>query len=147
MSPEMNEFTSQTPDSDQTTDGIRVQASAQFLPDESHSEAPLFLFMYRIVITNAGTRTVKLLSRHWVIKDAFNERDDVRGAGVVGEYPTLAPGKNYEYTSTCPLRTRWGTMEGSYSFEDCVEGEMFEVEIGRFFLVPSSRLKQLSAES
>ena len=143
----MNKLQSQTPDSDSTTTGIRVQAAAQFLPDESHPDTPLFLFMYRIVITNAGPRTAKLLSRHWIIKDAFNEREDVRGAGAVGEYPTLAPGEHFEYTSTCPLRTRWGTMEGSYSFEDCANGEMFEVEIGRFFLVPSSRLKHLSAEN
>jgi ApaG protein len=143
----MNELKSQSPDSDTTTAGIRVQAAAQYLPDESHAEAPLFLFMYRIVIMNVGTKTAKLLSRHWIIRDSCNEREDVRGAGVVGEYPTLAPGECYEYTSTCPLRTRWGTMEGSYTLEDCADGEMFEVGIGRFFLVPSSRLKQLSAES
>ncbi len=143
----MTTLQSQTPDSDATTEGIRIQAAAQYLPDESNPDAPLFLFMYRIVIQNVGRRTVKLRSRHRVIRDAFNERDDVRGAGVVGEYPLLAPGERYEYTSTCPLRTRWGTMEGSYTFEDSATGETLEAEIQRFFLVPSSRLKQISAEN
>ncbi len=138
---------SQTPDSDATTDGIRIRAAAQYLSDESDPDAPLFYFMYHIVMQNIGRRTVKLRSRHWVIRDAFNERDDVRGAGVVGEYPMLAPGERYEYTSSCPLRTRWGTMEGSYTFEDCVTGETLEVAIQRFFLVPSSQLKQISAEN
>ena len=143
----MTTLQSQTPNSDTTTEGIRIQAAAQYLPDESNPDTPLFLFMYRIVIENVGRRTVKLRSRHWVIRDAFNERDDVRGAGVVGEYPLLAPGERYEYTSTCPLRTPWGTMEGSYTFEDSATGETLEAEIRRFFLVPSSRLTHFSAEN
>ena len=136
----------QTPDSDILTNGIRIQAAAQYLPEESNPEAPLFLFMYRIVMRNEGDRRVKLLSRHWIIKDAFNEREDVKGQGVVGDYPVLGPGDQYEYTSTSPLRTQWGTMEGSYQFEDCETGDVFDVEIGRFFLVPSARIKQASLD-
>jgi ApaG protein len=137
---------SQSPNSDKTTAGIRVRAAARYLAEESDPHAPFFLFMYRISISNAGRRRVKLLSRHWVIKDAFNEREDVRGPGVVGEYPVLGPGESYSYTSSCPLQTRWGTMEGSYSFEDCDTGELIEVKIGRFFLVPTSQPKELTAE-
>jgi len=136
----------QTPDSDTITEGIRICAAAQFLPDESNPDAPYFLFMYRIVLRNESDQRVKLLSRHWVIRDAYNEREDVRGAGVVGEYPLLRPGEKYEYTSTCPLRTSWGTMEGAYEFEVCDTGRTFEVNIGRFFLVPSAQLKQVSAD-
>ena len=135
-----------SPDSDALSHGIRVQAAATYLPEESNPDAPFFLYMYRIEIRNEGFRRAKLLSRHWIIRDAFNEREDVRGPGVVGEYPVLAPGQSYEYASTSPLRTRWGTMEGSYRFEDCDTGDTFEVDIGRFFLVPTSEVRQLSAE-
>lgn len=127
-----------SPDSDTTTGGIRIQAAAQYLPDDSDPDEPLFLFAYRIVMTNVGERTVQLRSRHWVIRDAFNEREDVKGPGVVGENPVLEPGGTFEYTSSCPLRTSWGTMEGSYVFEDRNTDEQVEVEIGRFFLVPSA---------
>jgi len=102
--------------SDTTTEGIRVQA---------------------IVITNEGTRRAKLKSRHWIILDADNQREDVRGPGVVGKTPDLAPRERFEYMSQCPLRTPWGTMEGSYVFER-ENGEQFEAVIGRFFLVPSA---------
>lgn len=137
---------SQSPNSDLSTDGIRVQAAATWLPEKSDPEVPRYFFMYRIKLSNDGSRTVKLLSRHWVIRDAYNEREDVRGPGVVGNYPVLAPGESYEYTSSCPLNTRWGTMEGSYQFEDCSTGELLKVTIGRFFLVPGSRPREVSAE-
>jgi ApaG protein len=123
--------------SDTITQGIRVQAQAQFLPSESDSERRHYVWAYRIVITNEGTARAKLKSRHWIILDADNRREDVRGGGVVGKTPTLAPGDRFEYTSGCPLRTRWGTMEGSYTFERD-DGTAFEASIGRFFLVPPS---------
>ncbi|MCA8954589.1 MAG: Co2+/Mg2+ efflux protein ApaG [Planctomycetes bacterium] len=131
----------QTPDSDTVTEQVRVRAAARYLPDESDPDLASFLFMYRITIANEGTREVKLLSRHWVIRDAFNERSDVRGPGVVGEYPVLAPGERYEYKSTCKLRTHWGTMEGSYQFEETETGRLLTVEIGRFFLVPPAKVQ------
>jgi ApaG protein len=121
--------------SDTTTQGIRVQAQAQFLPSESDSERRHFVWAYRIVITNEGTARAQLKSRHWIILDADNRREDVRGGGVVGKTPTLGPGERFEYTSGCPLRTRWGTMEGSYTFARD-DGATFEAQIGRFFLVP-----------
>ena len=121
--------------SDTTTEGIRVQAQAQFLPGESDAERRHFVWAYRIVITNEGKSRAKLRSRHWVILDSDNRREDVRGGGVVGKTPSLAPGERFEYTSVCPLRTRWGTMEGSYTFER-EDGSTFEASIARFFLVP-----------
>lgn len=125
------------PSSDTATHGIRVQAAAQFLPDESDPDEKRFLYVYRIRIQNEGTSRAKLRSRHWIILDADNQREDVRGPGVVGKTPDLAPGESFEYMSSCPLRTAWGTMEGAYTFAR-PDGETFEVEIGRFFLVPTA---------
>ena len=131
----------QSPDSDVVTQGIRVQASGRYLPDESDPDRSQFLFAYRIVITNEGDRPVRLLSRHWIILDADNAREDVKGDGVVGEQPELQPGESHEYMSGCPLGTNWGTMEGSYTFEFTGDGddagETFEAKVGRFFLVSS----------
>lgn len=120
--------------SDTTTDGIRVGATAFFLPEESHPDDRQFVFGYQIVIVNEGDTPAKLLSRHWTIIDANGEKEEVRGPGVVGEQPRLEPTKGFKYTSYCPLRTEWGTMEGTYEFERD-DGERFNVKIGRFYLV------------
>jgi ApaG protein len=125
------------PSSDTVTQGIRVQAAAQYMPGESDPDGKRFLYVYRIRIKNEGTRRAKLRSRHWIILDADNQREDVRGPGVVGKTPDLQPGESFEYMSSCPLKTTWGTMEGTYTFER-EGGESFEVAIGRFFLVPTA---------
>ncbi len=131
----MSAKVSQGPGSNTLTHGVRVEAVAEFRPEESDPDVPVFLFSYRIVISNEGDQPAHLLSRHWIIKDSENVRRDVEGPGVVGEFPKLAPGESFEYLSSCPLPTSWGTMEGSYLFER-EGGERFQVKIGRFFLAP-----------
>jgi ApaG protein len=126
-----------SPSSDTLTQGIRIQAAAQYMAADSNPDQKQFIYAYRIVITNEGTRRARLKSRHWVILDADNQREEVRGPGVVGKTPDLAPGERFEYMSGCPLRTHWGTMEGTFLFER-ENGEQFEAVIGRFFLVPSA---------
>jgi ApaG protein len=128
---------SSTPHSDTTTEGIRIQAAAQFLPQESEPGHGRYLFRYKITMTNGGVAAAKLCSRHWVIVDGDGRREETRGRGVVGEYPKLGVGEGYSYVSYCPLSTPWGTMEGSYTFERD-DGSRFQVRIGRFFLVPTA---------
>ena len=119
------------------TKGIRVQAAAQYMPSDSNPEQRQYIYAYKIVITNEGARRAKLKSRHWIILDADNHREEVRGPGVVGKTPDLAAGERFEYMSGCPLRTTWGTMEGTYTMER-EDGSTFEAVIGRFFLVPTT---------
>jgi ApaG protein len=73
------------------------------------------------------------LARHWIIRDAMGEQREVRGSGVVGMQPWIQPSDSFEYMSGCPLATEWGTMEGTYSMRT-EAGEVFEAQIGRFFL-------------
>jgi len=122
--------------SDITTEGIRVGATAFFLPEQSRPEEDRYLFGYRILIVNDSDETVQLLRRHWMIIDADGKSEEVRGPGVVGQKPILEPGKAFKYTSYCPLTTDWGSMEGEYEFQMVDTGELFEVQIGRFFLHP-----------
>ncbi len=129
----MTESLRQTGHSDRTTDGIRVQVGAVFLPGQSAPQLSRYYFAYRVVLTNTGTRSARLLSRKWVITDADHEVREVDGPGVVGEHPLLHPGERFEYTSGCLFSTNWGTMEGHYMWER-EDGERFKVEIGRFFL-------------
>ena len=98
------------PNSDTVTEGIRVRAAAELAQGETDPDPKRFVYTYRIQISNEGARRAKLRSRHWIILDADNRREDVRGPGVVGKHPDLAAGEKFEYTSECPLRTKWGTM-------------------------------------
>ena len=102
--------------SDCVTEGIRVQVIPEFLREQSDTEAGRYLFTYRIRVTNQSDQLVQLLRREWTIVDADGDRRMVNGDGVVGRQPTLEPGATFEYTSYCPLPTRWGTMEGTYIF-------------------------------
>ena len=119
--------------SDTTTNGIRVGATAFFLPEESDPDHKKFRFGYRIVIVNEGTTTATLRNRYWRIIDGNGVIEEVKGEGVVGQQPRLEPGQGFKYTSYCPLTTSWGTMEGEYDFET-ETGEHFAVRIGRFYL-------------
>jgi ApaG protein len=115
------------------TDGVRVAVAPEYLPEQSSPELGQFVFGYRVRITNESARSVRLISRRWLIVDADGDRKEVEGEGVVGEQPELAPGESYMYSSFCPLETSWGTMEGQYIMRDG-EGAEFAVRIGRFYL-------------
>ena len=86
-----------------------------------------------MTLRNEGSQTVQLISRHWIITDEENRVEEVRGPGVVGEQPVLAPGESFSYTSGCPLRTATGSMRGSYRMVTS-EGERFDAEIAAFTL-------------
>jgi ApaG protein len=123
--------------SDTTTLGIRVQVQPTYLPERSSPESGLFLFAYRIRVTNQGDRTAQLLRRHWIITDGNGHVEEVEGEGVVGETPALRPGASFEYTSFCPLPTPFGTMHGTYLMRT-EDGAQFDVEIGQFSLIAPS---------
>ncbi len=124
--------------SDTTTNGIRVQVKAAFLPDRSSPRENHFHFAYQITISNTGTETAQLISRHWIITDADGDVQEVQGPGVVGEQPILEPGASFDYTSFCPLKTNVGTMEGTYQMLRA-NGEAFDARIAPFTLaVPNA---------
>lgn len=121
--------------SDTTSEGIRIRVGARFVPEQSDPERSNFVFAYRVVIENLGLEPAQLLDRHWIIVDSLGERREVRGPGVVGEQPRLAPGERFEYVSGAQIQTDWGSMEGSYTFVR-PGGATFQARIGRFFLAP-----------
>ena len=121
--------------SDTTTAGVRVTVRPSFEPEQSDRHQRQFIFSYRIRITNEGDQPVQLLARRWTIIDAHGGSEVVEGPGVLGRQPRIGPGESHEYTSVCPLRTSWGTMEGVY-FMKREDGTAFEASIARFYLVP-----------
>jgi len=112
---------------------IQVKARSFYLSHRSDPDNREFLFAYRILIKNETDQPARLMSRHWVITDGLGDVEEVRGPGVVGEQPRILPGESYEYTSTCPLPTQYGTMRGEYTMESD-DGHVFEVPIPPFEL-------------
>jgi ApaG protein len=115
------------------TRNIEVTVTPKFLPERSSQEKRYFFWAYTIEISNRGSETVQLKTRHWRITDANGRRQEVRGAGVVGEEPVLKAGESFEYTSGVPLQTPSGFMAGVYGMVSAT-GENFEIEIPAFSL-------------
>lgn len=133
----MLDLTPQTGHSDCTTQGIRVQVAATYLPEHSEPDLGRFHFAYQVRLKNVGDRVATLRSRQWIIRNADNEERIVEGPGVIGEYPCLAPNEHYDYVSGCPMNTSWGTMEGHFVWEH-EDGTLFKTPVGRFFLAPNT---------
>jgi ApaG protein len=117
----------------ETTRSIKVTVKPFYLEDQSSPAENRYVWAYHVRIENTGAETVQLRSRHWRITDGIGRQQEVRGPGVVGEQPVLAPGGSFEYTSASPLTTPSGIMVGTYEMETS-GGESFAVAIPAFSL-------------
>jgi len=116
-----------------TTRGIRIRIEPRYLEEQSSPDERHFVWSYAVEISNDGDEAVQLKSRIWRITDALGRTEEVRGPGVVGQTPVIAPGKSFHYTSGCPLKTPQGIMVGSYQMTDAA-GKLFDVAIPAFSL-------------
>ncbi len=112
---------------------IDVAVQSVYIDDESEPDANKYVFAYTVTIRNVGTVPAQLLTRHWTITDADGKVQEVRGQGVVGEQPRLAPGEDFQYTSAALIETPVGTMGGSYQMV-ADDGVSFDAEIPLFRL-------------
>jgi len=119
--------------SEAVTNDIRVEVLSQPSPENSRPQQGEWVFQYTVRITNQGSETVQLRSRHWIITDALDHVEEVKGPGVVGEQPVLAPGESFKYSSWCPLKTPMGMMRGTYQMVSA-GGSHFDIEIAPFAL-------------
>jgi ApaG protein len=123
--------------------GIRVTVNPVYLRDESRPWQQHYVFSYFVRIENVGAQEAQLISRRWLIHDAIGEDRVVEGEGVVGEQPSLAPGRVHEYQSFCVLKSASGHMEGEYHFVRA-DGTRFAASIPRFTLSADQRTDLLS---
>jgi ApaG protein len=121
------------PLSEAVTDDIRVEVMSSYSPENSKPVDGEWVFQYTVRITNQGSETVQLIGRHWVITDASDDVEEVRGPGVVGEQPTLMAGQSFKYSSWCHLKTPMGMMRGTYEMAR-PDGSRFDIEIAPFAL-------------
>ncbi|MBA4291184.1 MAG: Co2+/Mg2+ efflux protein ApaG [Pseudomonas sp.] len=117
---------------------IDVSVVTRYLPEQSQPEQSRFAFAYTVTVSNNGELPAKLLSRHWVITDGDGRVQEVRGAGVIGQQPLIAPGASHIYSSGTVMATRVGIMQGSYQML-AEDGKRFDALIEPFRLaVPGS---------
>ncbi len=129
----MQDLSTLAPMSEAVTANIRVEVIARYVPENSRPLENEWVFQYTVRLTNEGSESVQLLSRHWIITDAFDNVKEVKGPGVVGEQPVLAPGGSFKYSSWCPLATPTGSMHGTYQMIRA-DGTPFDIEIAPFGL-------------
>lgn len=126
--------------SEAVTKGIRVRVTTQYDPSRSMPQLNRWFFLYTVRISNEGSETAQLLTRHWIITDATGHVEEVKGPGVVGEQPVLSPGQSFEYTSGCPLPTPFGSMRGTYQMVT-TGGEQFDADVAEFTLSEPTALQ------
>ena len=115
------------------THKIDVSAKVTFVPEQSDEAQQRYVFAYTITITNTGSVPAQLKTRHWIITDANNKVQEVRGEGVIGEQPLLKPNQSFQYTSGAAIATPVGTMRGSYQMVGA-DGVKFDAVIAEFTL-------------
>lgn len=125
----------------ETTEDIQVEVVPAYVKERSNPEQKQFFYAYKITITNHSDRGIKVIHRHWKIKDGNGKAYDVQGSGVIGEQPMIAPGTSYEYTSFCPLHSPYGNMRGKYQVMDEF-GNRFWIGVPLFFFRPPESLIQ-----
>jgi ApaG protein len=112
---------------------FKVSVQTAYLPDQSNPEDHKYAFAYTVTIANVGNIAAQLISRYWIITDANNYVQEVKGLGVVGAQPLLAPGQQFDYTSGTLLATPVGAMRGSYKIV-AEDGTFFDAVIEPFTL-------------
>jgi ApaG protein len=119
---------------EEETLGLCVRVEPQFLVEESEPEANRYVWAYTIEIENRSRAPVQLISRFWKITDQNGVTQEVRGHGVVGQQPVIAPGKSFRYTSAAPLAAPSGVMQGAYSMVRVDDGTSFDIMVPAFAL-------------
>lgn len=117
------------------TQGIKISVKPEYQPDLSDPRKQKFVFTYKVEIKNESDQKVQLLYREWVIFDSSGVKRKVRGEGVVGKQPELAPGEQFIYESWCPLSSEIGYMQGHYIMKQKLTSKEFRVQIPRFILI------------
>ena len=112
---------------------ITVTVKTTHIPGQSDEANNRYVFAYTVTIVNSGSVAARLVSRHWIVTDAENRAQEIRGLGVVGEQPLLKPQQSYEYTSATAIPTPVGTMRGSYQMV-AEDGTAFDAQIPEFTL-------------
>lgn len=121
--------------SSRVTDGIRVNVSTTYVNEESSPKQHYYVFAYQIEIINESSYEIQLLSREWHISDGLGNHRVVKGEGVVGKQPLIAPGDMHKYISGSHFPTPIGKMSGYYTMIRTIDQSELRVEIPPFIMI------------
>jgi len=121
---------------------IRIRPRAAFVSEHSDTRQGRYAFGYEITIENESPLTVTLTDRHWVIDHGNGMIKEVRGEGVVGEHPRIAPGERYRYRSGAIIESPAGCMWGDYGFRSDA-GTVFRVDVPPFDLIAPAAFRPI----
>jgi len=122
------------------THGVKVTVQSKYQEDQSKPSLNKYVHSYDVTITNYSGLDIQLISRHWIITDANGKVREVKGDGVVGLQPILAPEESHSYTSRCPFSTPVGKMSGSFIMIRKADNSVFEVTIPEFKLIADFKM-------
>lgn len=120
--------------------GVSVEIQPEFRPEESAPGEGRYVFSYTVTVNNASGHSIQLMARHWTITQGSGKVQDVRGKGVVGQQPMIAPGQDFRYTSRAILDGPVGVMQGEYTCVDTATQRPFEVPIAPFRLASPNQV-------
>ncbi|GEM_PF-235215 len=125
----------------EVTDNVEITVTPSYILERSAPENDYYFFAYNVTIRNLGDEPLKLINRHWNIRDGQKRERYVNGEGVVGQRPLIEAEGEFNYQSFCPLSTPTGNMRGKFEFEDPT-GHRFWIPIPLFFFrTPDSFLQ------
>ncbi len=122
------------------TEGVLVSVQSIYRPKKSNPIRNAYTYSYKVTIENQSPFTIQLLRRHWHIVNAYGERREVEGEGVIGKQPILRPGGVYEYVSHTYFTTSIGKMHGTYLMQRVTDKREFSVNIPTFIMIAPSQL-------
>jgi ApaG protein len=112
---------------------VSISVKTNFIEERSYVKDNKYFFSYTVTIENRGIQSIQLISRHWIISNAHDEKFEVKGEGVIGEQPIIQPGDIFTYSSGTEIDTPTGNMLGSYHIVT-EEGMEFDAKISKFEL-------------
>ncbi|GHE20690.1 Co2+/Mg2+ efflux protein ApaG [Halomonas urumqiensis] len=121
-------------------DSVRVEVEPAFREEESAPAEQRYVFSYTVTVLNTSPNSIQLMARHWKITQGSGKVQEVRGKGVVGQQPLIAPGQSFRYTSRAILDGPVGVMEGDYTCIDTASQRPFEVPIAPFRLASPNQV-------
>ena len=83
----------------QITNGIKVSVKTNYEGTFFQDFKMKYAFTYEIYIDNISKEPVQLQWRKWNIYDSLNKLEVIKGEGVIGTKPIIAPGNFHKYTS------------------------------------------------
>ncbi len=109
-----------------TVDDVIYMPTLETPTDKPHP------FVYFITIKNNSKKKVKIVGRKWILTGLNNDKTIVEGEGVVGQFPEISSGSEFNYNSYHVIAND-SEVEGAF-FGETDDGDIVYTKIPKFEL-------------